>query len=79
VVRLFRLGAAAFLDVGRAWGGENPNTVAPGWLANAGLGLRIASVRSAFGNVLHVDFAFPLNAPPDIKRVQFLVKSKTSF
>ncbi len=77
--RLFRLGAAAFVDVGRAWGGANPNPVAPGWLSNAGLGLRIASVRSAFGNVLHLDIATPINAPAGIKRVQFLVKTKASF
>ncbi len=79
VARLFRLGAAAFVDVGRAWGGDAPNPAAPGWLANAGLGLRIASVRSAFGNVLHVDLAAPLNAPEGIKRLQFLVKTKASF
>ncbi len=77
--RLFRLGAAAFVDVGRAWGGNTANPVAPGWLANAGLGLRVASVRSAFGNVLHLDVATPVNAPAGIKRVQFLVKTKASF
>ncbi len=77
--RLFRLGAAAFVDVGRAWGGDLPNPQAPGWLANAGLGLRIESVRSAFGNVLHLDVATPINAPAGIKHVQFLVKTKTSF
>jgi len=26
-----------------------------------------------------VDLAFPLNTTPDIKKVQFLVKTKTSF
>jgi len=29
--------------------------------------------------VLHIDIAFPLNATPDISKVQFLVKGKTSF
>lgn len=79
LLRLFRIGAAAFVDVGRAWGGDSVNAAAPGWLANAGLGLRIASVRSAFGNVLHVDLAAPVNPPDGIKGLQFLVKSKTSF
>ena len=79
VFRLFRIGGAAFFDVGRAWGGSNVNTVKPGWLGNAGVGLRIVSVRSAFSNVLHVDLAVPINAPADIKKVQFLVKTKTSF
>ena len=79
VWQLFRIGGAAFFDVGRAWGGDNVNTVNPGWLSNVGVGLRIVSARAAFSNVLHVDLAFPLNATPDIKKVQFLVKTKTSF
>lgn len=79
VWRLFRIGGAAFFDAGRAWGGDNLNTVNPGWLSNAGFGLRIVSARSAFSNVLHVDIAFPLNATPDVKKVQFLVKTRTSF
>lgn len=79
VWQLFRVGGAAFFDVGRAWGGDNVNTVNPGWLRNAGVGLRIVSVRSAFSNVLHVDLAFPIDATQDIKRVQFNVKTKTSF
>jgi hypothetical protein len=28
---------------------------------------------------LHIDVAFPLNATPDIKKVQLLVKGKASF
>jgi hypothetical protein len=81
VWRLFRIGGAAFLDAGRAWGGQDSgtNTVNPGWLGDAGIGLRIVSSRAAFSNVLHVDIAFPLNATSDISKVQFLVKSKTSF
>ncbi len=79
VWRLFRIGGAAFFDVGRAWGGDNANTANPGWLSNAGVGLRIVSARSAFSNVLHMDIAMPLNATGDISKVQFLVKSKTSF
>ena len=82
VWRLFRVGGAAFFDVGRAWGGQDfggSNTVNPGWLGNAGFGMRIVSARAAFSNVLHIDVAFPLNATPDIKKVQFLVKTKTSF
>jgi hypothetical protein len=77
--RLFRIGGAAFFDVGRAWGGDNPNTESPGWLSNAGFGIRIVSARAAFSNVLHVDVAFPSHVNADVKKVQFLVKTKTSF
>ncbi|MFN0317656.1 MAG: BamA/TamA family outer membrane protein [Burkholderiales bacterium] len=78
--RLFRVGGAVFYDVGRAWGSETPATGKnQGWLHDVGVGLRILSARSAFGNTLHLDFAFPLNHDPSIKGVQFLVKTKTSF
>ena len=51
----------------------------PGWLGNGGFGLRIVSARAAFSNVLHVDVALPLNADHSVKRLQLLVKTKTSF
>jgi outer membrane protein assembly factor BamA len=77
--RLFRIGAAGFFDIGRAWGGGNVNTSNPGWLSDAGFGLRFVASRSATGSVLHVDVAFPLNATADIAKVQFLVTTKVSF
>ena len=77
--RLFRIGGAAFFDTGRAWGGDNTNTQNPGRLSDAGIGLRIVSARSALSNVLHVDLAYALDATADIKKVQIVVKSRTSF
>jgi len=76
--RLIRVGAAVFYDRGRAWGGPGESPSSAGWLSNVGFGLRFLSTRSAFGNVLHVDFAFPLNRDPNIKSFQFLVTSKLS-
>lgn len=77
--QLFRVGAAVFFDTGRAWGGSNSNTANSEWLRNAGLGLRIFSTRAAFSNVLHIDIASPIDADSNVKKVQFLVKTKTSF
>ena len=78
--RLFRLGGAIFYDVGRAWGGDaNQNISNSGWLNDVGFGLRILSSRSAFGNVTHADFAFPLNRDSNTRSFQFLLKTKTSF
>ena len=87
--RLFHVGGAAFFDIGRSFGSGNarfgnqaalegidPNQ---GTLKDLGVGLRFGSSRSAFGNVIHVDLAFPLDGDPSIKRVQFLVQTKTSF
>ena len=77
--RLFRVGGAVFYDIGRAWGGPFQNPVNPGWLSDVGFGLRILSARSAFGNVLHIDVAFPLNPDPNIHARQFLVKTRANF
>jgi outer membrane protein assembly factor BamA len=77
--RLFRVGGAVFYDVGRAWSGPNQAGPTGNWLADAGFGVRLLSARSAFGNVLHADIAFPLNRAEGIKAVQFTVKSRVSF
>jgi hemolysin activation/secretion protein len=79
-LRIFRVGAAVFYDLGRAWGGPLATTDNTGWLSNAGVGLRILSARASFGSVLHIDFAFPLhNTDPAIKPAQFLVTTSKTF
>ena len=78
-LRLFRVGGAVFYDTGRAWKGENQNTVNSGWLRDVGFGLRLLSARTSKGNVLHADVAFPLDRDPSIDSVQFVVKTKVSF
>ena len=77
--RLIRVGGALFADLGRAWGGPLPDPNSDRWLGDLGIGLRFASVRAAFGNVLHVDLAFPVEPASDIKKVQLLVKTKLSY
>lgn len=77
--RLFRVGGAVFYDVGRAWGGENQTEINRKWLRGFGFGLRILSARTADGNVLHLDFAFPQDPDTTVKSFQFLVKTRLSF
>ncbi len=77
--RLFRVGGAVFFDFGRAWGGDYQNLANPGWLRDIGFGLRLVSDRSAFGNVIHLDVALPLDTDANIKKAQFLVKTYTTF
>ena len=78
-LRLFRVGAAVFYDVGRAWGPQTPNPV-NGWLSDVGIGLRFLSARASFGNTLHVDLAFPVhNADPSVSSVQLLIKTAKTF
>jgi hypothetical protein len=77
--RLFRVGAAAFMDVGRTWGTAALATPGLGILRDLGVGLRFGNSRSGLGNIIHVDLAFPLDGDPTIKRVQFLVVTKATF
>ncbi|HUU72336.1 MAG TPA: hypothetical protein VMW70_06910, partial [Burkholderiales bacterium] len=77
--RLFRVGGGLFFDTGRAWSGEPDNAVNKDWLANVGFGLRVFSVRSAFGTVWRLDVAFPIDAPDDISGHQILFYRSTNF
>jgi hemolysin activation/secretion protein len=76
---LFYVGAAAFFDIGRTWGTDVTGAESLGWLRDVGIGLRLGSSRSSFGNVIHIDLAFPLDGDEDIDDVQLLVKTKARF
>jgi len=77
--RLFRFGYAAFFDAGRV-SGQDPRASAPlGMLYDVGFGLRLTSPRASRGQIVHVDLAFPINAPPTIDNVQLIVETKGTF
>ena len=83
--RLFSVGAAAFFDVGGVRGGSLVQATPPpgqppaNVLRDAGFGLRLGNMRSALGNVVHIDVAFPLDADPSISKVQFIIQAERTF
>lgn len=77
--RLVRVGAAVFGDVGRTWGRGVIGNSDPGLLRDVGFGLRLGNTRSGLGNVLHIDFAFPLTNTVGIQKFQFLVQTFETF
>ncbi|HEX6572111.1 MAG TPA: BamA/TamA family outer membrane protein, partial [Steroidobacteraceae bacterium] len=77
--RLFHVAGAVFFDVGRTWGSDVTGATSDGLLKDVGLGLRLGSSRSAFGNVVHIDLAFPLDGGDDIDDVQFVIETKSRF
>jgi hypothetical protein len=77
--RLFHVAGAVFFDMGRTWGTDVTGATSDGLLKNVGLGLRLGSSRSAFGNVIHIDLAFPLDGGDDIDDVQFVIETKERF
>jgi len=77
--RLVRVGAAVFADMGRTWGSGVIGNSDPGMLRDVGFGFRLGNTRSGLGNVLHIDFAFPLNNMRGIQKFQFLVQTMQTF
>ena len=78
--RLARVGAAIFADVGRTWGSgsrrQQRSRAAQRHRLRTALG---QYALSGLGNVLHVDFAFPLSGSAGIQSFQFLVQTLQSF
>jgi len=77
--RLFRIGGAMFVDVGRTWGDNPIGERNFGWLPDVGIGLRFAPTRFSADKVLHLNFAFPLGGDASIDSVQILLEAKRSF
>jgi hemolysin activation/secretion protein len=77
--RLFHVGGAMFFDMGRTWGRDVTGATSLGMLKDVGLGLRLGSSRSAFGNIVHIDLAFPLDGDKDIDSVQLIIETSQQF
>jgi hypothetical protein len=78
-LQLFNVGGAVFYDMGSTWGRDPLGTPSRGLLRDVGFGLRLGNSRSALGNVLHLDVAFPLDRDASMNSVQFLVQTRKSF
>ena len=77
--RLFRVGGAVFVDVGRTYGDDPLGGPNLGWLKDVGFGFRFAPTRLGTKKVIHLDVAFPLDGDPSIDSVQLLLEAKRSF
>jgi outer membrane protein assembly factor BamA len=77
--QMFNVGGAVFYDMGATWGRDPLGTASLGLLKDVGFGLRFGNSRSALGNVLHVDVAYPLDGDQSARKVQFIIETKKSF
>ncbi len=80
---LFRLGFAAFADVGKAWYRGRPPAYIPegrltDTLSNVGVGLRIESVRTRRDRTIFVDVAKPLAGGPNVRGLEVSVTVRQS-
>jgi hypothetical protein len=76
-LRICRVGGALFFDAGRTWGAAVGTQT--GWLKDIGVGLRLGNRRSSRGNVIHVDFAVPLDAQDQVDSLQVVVRTQAGF
>ena len=79
LLQLFKVGGAAFVDVGRAWFNDQNNGENGQVLKNVGVGLRLAPSRANAGTVIHLDVAAPINGADDVDSMQWLVTVKNAF
>lgn len=77
IFNLMRLGAVAFIDVGKAWGIEEYG-YSP-LLSNFGVGLRLSSSKVRIGNVVHIDIATPMTARDGVDKYQLTIGAKQRF
>ncbi len=78
-LQMFNVGGAVFYDMGASWGRDALGAPSQGLLRDVGFGLRFGNSRSALGNVLHLDVAYPLDGDSSANSVQFLIQTKKSF
>lgn len=79
ILQLFYVGAAAFFDIGSAWTADQRDSNSRDTLRDIGIGLRVVSSRSASAQVLHLDFAFPLDGDDDIDPHQIIFVLRATF
>jgi len=76
---LFRVGAAAFADAGKVLKSTPDEPGFRGWYRDVGAGLRIGSPRSSSGRMVHIDLAYPLDGPEDMRGWQLVIETRKSF
>lgn len=79
LLQLFKVGGAAFFDVGQAWFNQSHANNVEGLLSNVGVGLRFAPSRATAKTVVHFDIAVPLSQTENIDSVQYLLTVKNTF
>jgi hypothetical protein len=76
---VFRIGAAVFADVGRAWG-EMPSPAAHlGELKDIGVGLRFGQTRTSHAGMIRIDVAVPFDRSDTGLRPQILITTGETF
>ncbi|MGZ9897006.1 ShlB/FhaC/HecB family hemolysin secretion/activation protein [Shewanella gaetbuli] len=77
--QLAELGWAVFTDIGQAFGGTDDLNELNAPLGSVGIGARIYSSKSSYGNVAHIDIAKPFTNGADVNDWEFRFQIKDHF
>lgn len=77
--QLAELGWALFADVGHAFGGTDELNEVSGPIGSVGIGARLYSSKSSYGNVAHIDIAMPMTSGEDTNEWEFRFQVKEHF
>ena len=78
--KILDVGFAAFVDAGRAWGGdEGLLNETDKVLGSVGLGTRLYSSRASHRNVIHLDIVKPMTSSENVDTWQWRLQVKESF
>ncbi|WP_240778814.1 hypothetical protein [Shewanella sp. SNU WT4] len=73
------LGWTAFADIGQAFGGDDSNNAITGPIGSVGVGARLYSSRSSYGNVAHIDISVPITTGPNVSSWEWRFQVKNRF
>ncbi|MFT5234744.1 MAG: hypothetical protein ACI90A_000105 [Shewanella sp.] len=73
------LGWAAFVDVGQATGGQDEGNEVSGPIGSVGVGARVYSSRSSYGNVAHIDISMPFTTGVEINQWEWRFQVRNRF
>lgn len=77
--QLAELGWAAFVDIGQAYGGPDENNEVSGPIGSVGIGARIYSSRSSYGNVAHIDLSVPFTTGVEVNSWEWRFQVRNRF
>ncbi|OEG74059.1 hypothetical protein BEL05_20500 [Shewanella colwelliana] len=77
--QLAELGWAVFTDYGQASGGPDANNEESAPIGSVGIGARIYSSRSSYGNVAHIDFSVPFTTGEEVNSWEWRFQVKRHF
>lgn len=80
IYKLLDVGFAGFVDVGRAWGGEQGKlNESEQILSSVGVGVRLYSNRSSHQSVIHIDIVKPMVSSDNVDSWEWRLQVKQSF